>query len=279
VYPKSLSAEDKTEQLFRSRLDFITPDTIAGFSWLRFRFQRADSDVLFMYSPVTKKTRQLTTSNATDPLLSSSLTLNDLLLWSGKVNDLEGSIESVKTYLVPFVPIDRVASFGRSDACERYTLENPRVLWNYHSRKYAPGASWLPTAAMYVPRVLQRIALSPKDPYSVYGRQVLYVDAATGLPVYKIVFDTAGAVWKTVIAVYGVDSNQNRNRSFSLLQQVVLDVKRDQATLLQFDTARACSKVDIAAVLKEFSPAALVPITPEVPKVVTPGSEESAASL
>ena len=265
VYPKSVRAEDKTEQLFRSRLDFTGPASIGGYSWLRFRFQGADEDVLFMFSPITKKTRQLTSSNSSDSLLGSSMTLNDSMLWSGKVSELNGTVESVSTHLVPFVLLNRVASFGKSKECERYSLENIARLWNYSSRYYAPGAPWLPTAAVYVPRVLKRVVLTPRDPYSLYGRQVLYIDAATSLPVYKVVYDTSGGLWKVIMAVYGVDEGAGRSRSVSLVQQIVLDQKNDQANLLQFESLKMCSSVNAASVLKGFSPASLIPAVPKLP--------------
>lgn len=260
VYPRSLNAEDKTTQLFRSRLAFSNPAVIDNFSWLRFRFQSEDEDVLFMYSPTIKKTRQLTASNSTDPLLGSSLTLDDMLLFSGKVDGMTGVAESVSTYFVPLIPVQfGAAGFGSSDTCERYTLENPQLLWNFSTRLYPPGASWLPTAAAYIPRVLQRVTLNPNDPYSVYGRQVLYIDSALGVPVYKVVYDPSGSLWKVMILVYGVDADSTRTRSITPVQQIILDQKADQVSLLQFDSVKTCTAIEGDPALRRFSPAGLLP--------------------
>jgi hypothetical protein len=275
IYPRSLSKDDKTDQLFRERLSYTSPGIIKDFSWLRFRFQSAERDVLFMYSPVTKQTRQLTSSNGSDSLLGSSMSLDDSFVWNGKVSEVHGQVDGTQTVLMPVVSLNQgIVSYSTREACETYEVNQGSGLWNYATRAFPSGAAWLPTLAVYVPRVMHKITLNPDDPYSAYGRQVLYTDSELGVPVYKIVYDPTGSIWKIIIGVYGFSPEHDRRRAMTLLQQIIIDKQADQIILLENGRTTTCSSLDVAAVLKTFTPTALVPApaeeVPASPPVVEP---------
>jgi hypothetical protein len=76
-------------------------------------------------------------------------------------------------------------------------------------RKFAPfkigyevpgwqGAQWAPVDLTWTPRDVWIIEATPKDDYYNYGRMIYYVDKATYQGFYKIIYDRAGAYWKTV---------------------------------------------------------------------------------
>jgi len=267
VYPKLLDANDKTIQIFREKIIFNTPSFLSGMSWLTFRFLGADEDVYWVYSPLLKAERELTGSNRADPLAKSSFSPDDIFVWSGKAELVDANFDSEQRRLAIFSSLNQEELYS-AGACvglvrNEHDLEGGHQAWNYQSAKFPNGAAWLPSSAVFVPRDMLRVELVSKDPFSLYGRQVLYVDKESMLPYYKIVFDRAGREWKVAMAVYAQGVTRDKKTEIPIMvSEIVSDVIRDQTFVMDFSKIAVCNSYTETVQLAGFNPNKLGPEQP-----------------
>ncbi len=245
LYNWRLSENDATGQLFREVISFQQPEIIKKYTWLTFRFFDKTEDVLWVYSPAIGKVRELTGSNRSDSI-ASTISADDFMLWSGKVELVNPQKMKRRTSLIP---IGAAAALQpQKDGClmvadTQSSKQDLQMRWNYGSRKYAQGASWLPTDAVYIKRPLWRLDLQSQDPYSLYGHQVLYVDAETMLPIYKFVYDRAGVFWKSVIMIYGFAANKDGERLAYPSEELVVDMKSNHVIMMDYLDVSYCKEL------------------------------------
>ena len=258
LYPRVINGDDKTGQLFKERIRFLSPTPLRGFSFLTFRFLGGDEDVYWLYSPAIKKSRQLTGSNRSDGILRTQFAPDDIFGWSGKGEAVEGEHASKLTVLAPFLS-DEAATPDRVEGClemkREISEEGDASQWNVSSRRFPQAAPWLPTNAVFVPREVYRIELESKDPYSLYGRQILYVDSVTLLPYYKFVFDRSGHPWKTIMSGYvGRQGASKEDIRLIPAFTTVEDTLRSESFI--FDIARyaSCGELPSKTKSTEFDP-------------------------
>ncbi len=269
IYPWMLDPNFKLPQMFREKFGFYYPEPLHGLSWLTFRFQNLDEDIVWAYSPTIQKVRQLTGSNRTDSLITSSFSADDFLGWSGNPLFEKGKVLEKIVTLVPFPNPDIVTLDSTLKPC--YKLNNPSgglasgdgmasAIWNFETPKFVNGADWLPIKAVFVPRVVYKLDVTTKDPYSLYGRQTLYVDAVTMLPVYKVVFDRAGRLWKFVITSFGIAQTQDLSRR-SLYPgfEIILDILNKREFVMDFAKIRYCDSYPQDIEINQFDPKKIIP--------------------
>ena len=264
VYPWMLDPNFKLPQMFREKFSFYYPEPLHGLSWLTFRFQNADEDLVWAYSPAIQKVRQLTSSNRSDSLITSGLAADDFLAFSSNPTFSNAKALARLVTLVPF-PSPVVANLDdKLQPC--YRLPNPgsggsdQALWNFETPKFPGAADWLPIKAVWVPREVYKIEVTTKDPYSLYGREVLYVDTETMLPVYKIVFDRAGRYWKTIIAAWGYASTTDRKRRTMYPGfEIILDVLNNKEFVMDYAKLRYCDSYPQDIDLSSLEPKRLTP--------------------
>jgi hypothetical protein len=273
VYPSSLIPNDATSQLFREIVKLNTPEMLEYYSWLTFRFVGDDEDVVYVYSPAVKRVRQVTGSNRSDAIANSVVSADDFLVWSGKPDSVDPVLTGRQVALVPFVSVVLGAARPESERCvvvddtsSADSLKSTLARWNLGSARFPQAAAWVPTEVVFVPRELWRIELTPNDPYSLYGRQVVYVDAESMLPVYKFVSDQAGIRWKTVIGVIGLAEARDRKRYPFFSMMAVHDAKTQQGALVDYLNVKYCSNFAADLQLGEFQPGKLGPPRPDAAK-------------
>lgn len=257
VYPAILATQDTTKQLFREIIQFNYPAAINKYTWLSFRFRGDDEDMLWVSSPVNHKVRQLTGSNRGDGMAGSSLSPDDLLGWSGRVASIEVLGLELATYLAPFSGLEVIPLLESPDSCVMPVGEKDRNsdYWNLESRRYPGAAQWMPTQVVFVPRRLWRIEVRSRDPYSLNGRQVIYLDAYSNLPVYRIVYDRAGRLWKTSISGFGLAATGNRSRKApSTSWMLILDHQAKKQMAIEYDKMRLCRGFPSNIELAQFDP-------------------------
>jgi len=166
--------------------------------------------------------------------------------------------------LIPFMSVELGAAKAESPSCllmrETSTRESPRAAmlkWNVGSRRFPQAASWLPTEVVFVPVELWRVELRSRDPYSLYGRQVLYVDTELMLPVYKFVYDRAGRHWKTVMSVFGMAESEDKERYPFTSLMVIDDLKAGDSFLLDYLNIRYCNEFPEGTSLASLDPSKL----------------------
>ncbi|MCO6432117.1 MAG: DUF1329 domain-containing protein [Deltaproteobacteria bacterium] len=266
VYPKALSEGDKSIQLFREKIELIAPGAVKGFTWLSFRFFGPEEDMLWLYSPVVERSRQLTGTNRSDAILKTSVAPDDFLAWSGKVELVEPKqIRKIKG-LVFFPSVEPVALKQGAGACMEWAADNDpsrSAIWNYQSHKYSQAFGWVPTASVAVPRDLWRIEMISRDPYSAYGRQVLYIDAELFVPVYKFIYNRAGYLWKIVAAAYAQGVTSGGARQIILPHYTIVDdLIAKSAYIIESSETKICSGYPSGVKISDFDPQKLAPPKP-----------------
>jgi len=263
IYPLAINPQDKTGQVFREKARVFAPKALSGFSWLTFRFQGIEEDVHFVYSPALKKSRQLTGSNRADGILTTSFSLDDIFTWTGKRELVDGELVSRGTYLIPFGEVSVLAGNESEETCVEFESAPSNAdykgglsKWNITSRKFPQAAGWIPTSSVFVPRELVRIELESRDPYSVYGRQILYIDFETLLPVYKFVFDRSGHPWKTVMTGYGwLKSPNDKDKQIPIpMFTIVDDALKGDSYIFDISRFRACKNIPESLQSESFDP-------------------------
>ncbi len=204
VYPQSLGAKPgQLEPLFREKISATAPPILSPLKWLTLRFVGDVDDYVWVSSPITAKTRQLTGSNRSDLLFTGAFSPDELFVWSGKVEHVEPSALALVPMLVPVLeaPIAN-ASQGR-ESCRTLDFGSSPLLLNAQSHRFANGPGWIPTNVRFVVRSVWKIELITKDPFSSDARQTLYVDALTHQPIYRSVWEHDGRLRRFIIGVLG----------------------------------------------------------------------------
>ncbi len=265
VFPGLLESQPKNEQLFREIIEFKSPASIDKYSWLTFRFRGADEDTVWVYSPATQKSRQVTSSNRSDSLLTSPASADDLLGWSGKIGTVSPDNVELVTALVPFASLDIAKLQPNEDGCyairpSEQTLDSRfPSYWNFKNRRFPGDASWAPSASEFVPRRLWKLELAIKDPYSLYGRSILYIDASAQVPIYNVIFDRTGKRFKTIINGYGLAAAPDRSVKIPFLAfAVVLDHQSETALLVDYAHNEFCRNLPTGVTLDRFTPGKLL---------------------
>ncbi|MFM1847381.1 MAG: hypothetical protein RL417_855 [Pseudomonadota bacterium] len=270
AYPATLGIEGGS-QLFRELLTLTTPEPLKRLAWLTFRFRGGDEDVVWFYSPALQKARQLTGSNRSDVLARGATAVDDLLVWSGKAELIEAVADRSAVGFAPFADTELGQLAPHGEGCFGVTQ---RELGEEGSpSKVSPALAGGPEVlgdAVFVPRRLWRVELTSSDPYSHYGRQVLYVDKVSMLPVYKFVYDRSGHLWKTVIGVFGLGVTADRKvkRPYASAQ-VVIDHLRNEINTIDYNRFVMCRTPHEGLLPANFDPRKLWPQptpAPEKPK-------------
>ena len=257
MYPGLVGIEGRPGQLFKEWVRFNAPKPVERFSWLTYRFLGAEEDLVWLYSPVIQKTRQVTGSNRSDSILGTNFTLEDIFTWSVKPELMDATVESAHPIFVAFPaaaaalakPTDgeekchravESGAAGSTNLGEQVSAEGGvSSVWNFETGHAANGAGWLPQSVVYVPRKTWRIELAAQDPYSQYGRQVLYVDAATYLPFMNVVYDRAGLQQKVVVSAFG-EMQAGEYHAPYLAWSVVFAPDSSRATVFKVSQYTAC---------------------------------------
>lgn len=275
IYPLALPDSKQLTQLFRELIRFTAPAFLNDLAWLTFRFVGSDEDILWVYSPAVQKLRQLTAANRSDPILRSAVSPEDFLVWSGKPELADARAEPPATMLAPFlraeapaVSSDKTCVFvDRAAAVSNRTT----VRWNFESSRYLHGAGWVPSTSILIPRSMWRIELVSQDPFSLYGRQILYVDTELMLPIYKVVYNRSGQLWKTVIGSYGLAGVQGSSaKSPYPAYTVVIDHLKNEAFVIDFSRITMCAEPTPPLTLADFDPKRFTDVSKRVQQAATP---------
>ena len=245
AYLPQLEPKSTSDQFFRERVLIHQPSSLSSLGWLSFRFQSPAEDVLWIRSPALHAVRQLTGTNREDPLLDSSVALNDLFVWSQSPRQVEVTGLTETEIVVPFYN-RKPSSLTQFGPC-LVTVPDGGALWNGASQRFPDARPWVPTAARFVPRKVWKIEIRNVDPFSLLSRQALYVDKETFLPVYKIHFGTKGEILRFFGAVWSRAGTEDRRHIAPYLRGM-FEVHRapgavtDSFSTVEHDELRVCSE-------------------------------------
>ncbi|MCB0335956.1 MAG: DUF1329 domain-containing protein, partial [Bdellovibrionales bacterium] len=142
-------------------------------------------------------------------LLALSLSLEDLFVWNGRPKDYERGEAEQSQKLIPVVPEDILRIRQLPDStCTKMDLISAKEILGFRGDGVPDESGWpyifgtFKKRVGFVPATVNKIVLNHKDPYSLYGREVLYVDTQTGVPYYKFVYDRRGRLWKSIVGYF-----------------------------------------------------------------------------
>jgi hypothetical protein len=273
VYLPILAPDDTTGQIFREMLKFQSPASISALTFLTFRFPGQEEDALWLYSPAVKKTRELTGSNRADPLMRSAVSLDDLFGWSGKLEWVEPVLDKSLVALVPFPSLSMAELDKMPGEPNCWSVKEPLSIdpllsdasrWSLDMQNRTFSNFPVPAGTLFVPRQLWRLELNPRDPFSLYGRQVLYIDPAIMLPVYKVVYTRSGSLWKLAVTSWGLAAGKDLARkapypSFTLIN----DLQKNEFSVVDYIQPSFCDAFTEQIKLSNFDPTKLGPPAPE----------------
>ena len=269
IYPPAIDGSVRHMQLFRELFRLLKPASPGPFSFLTFRLLPVEEDLLWEYSPAVNRVRQLTGSNRGDPFLTFAFSLDDLLGWSGKPGLVDADVIGSREFFLPFAavstqPLRMTSTDDSGNPCFSVELSFPSgkgsaVDWNLEVPR-GPGEIILPAAAIFIPRTAWRIEISTRDPYSLSGRQILYIDQETMLPAVNVVFDRAGKLWKVVISAFGLAVAPDRRVPFQAWE-VVADIREGKAALMTPTRIIYCDAYQPGMGSGDFDPSRIGPST------------------
>jgi hypothetical protein len=196
------------------------PADVNGIVNLNWRFREGDKqDQAWTYVPALRRVRPINPANRSDGLLGSDISLDDGPYFDGKPEDFTFKLVGDGTILAHFdrpalengSPIKKIEpGTPISDA-----IDSSEVGWRLESPEYqlipsecsatlkAAGkcvdwkkdeglVAWAPIQWALVPRPVWIVEAVPKNPYYLYGKQVLYLDQETGRGYWKNKFDWKG---------------------------------------------------------------------------------------
>ena len=264
IYPAAVGEPPNNKHLYREVIAIEHPAFIAGYSLLSFRFLGESEDIVWISSPINSKVRRVTGSNRADPILTLPLSLDDMLSWSGKVERVEVSTIEELVTMLPFPQMEFGSLVRQPDGCFHVDLNtSPRRFgqgaWNYQSKRFNAAADWAPSEVVFVPRNVVRLEFKSLDPYSQYGRQILYVDQASMLPAIKIVYDRSGTYYKAIFSAFGLAVTADKKRKEPYISMsLVYDSKNSAQLGMSFSKIRYCDSEQPDLQLADLSPGAML---------------------
>jgi hypothetical protein len=255
MYPKYILPHDKSIQYFRERVTFLDPLQINGHSFIMFRFLGDNEDLVWVYSSVLRKLRQLTGSNRGDGILGDGIAHDDIFTWSGKKElQIFSAPEKVKL-LVPYIHSGELLLENTSEQCSQVknvfeslqdTITKKRTTF---TNTTIGKVEWDIQSFSYILRDLIKIQMTSLDPYSLHGRQVLYIDPESMLPLYKVVYDRAGRSSKLIYTIFGLASSNDNQRKIPVpFFTVAIDMRRE----VEQNTLKKSNMVGINNSMNEF---------------------------
>ena len=259
IYPRALGgAPGSLQPVFREKISATKPSAIQSLAWLTLRFFGAGEDFIWVASPVNRRIRQMTSSNRTDPIFTGVFTPDDLLVWSGKVELVEPTSITKLPLLVPFFE-GREGSPSKQDGCEVHSFSSEgAVALNHQSSRFKSAAAWIPTNTIMALRNVWRIELSSRDPFSNESRSELYIDRDSGVPVYRIVWDSSGRLRKVSTGILrSLDTGVGEKRQI-LAGQMIVFPNDDRRVVLLADRLQECRQYSKGLMLQDFDPQTFV---------------------
>ena len=265
IYPQTLGPVPGTiSPLFREKVSAKAPKILEGLTYLTLRFIGGEEDRVWSASPVTQRVRQLTGSNRSDVLFGGAFSLDDLMVWSGKVEDVDPKIVSRREFLVPIVDLPPTLGGGQPNGCSSLQLDGAaQIALNSQSRRFPEAAGWVPSNVLFVKRPLYRVEVASKDPFSLDARQVLYIDAGTFVPIYKVSWDAQGRVRRLVMGVLRAVAQPNGGSASVVVGEALVDLVGQGRSFVMSRNIEVCSAYTPGRELRNFDPSAIVTTPPK----------------
>lgn len=275
IIPDSL-ANGASAQLYRELVTVLTPASMKGYKFLTFRFRSEEEDLVWMYSPLLMKSRQLTATNRGEAMRGLGVALNDFDILSEHPNSLyPRTLERIEALMPVWIGLEKLPGTGgagvvenRSAGCRALSGILPRS-----GEGDAPVRAAIMESAPerftrhthFVPRTLYRVHLNSKDPFLPVGRAIVYFDREFHMPLMKVTYGRTGKLRTLMVGAIGVASLSEDGTPKPYLQQLlVFDEERETQVLVSRESAEICDTLPKEFEMRMFDPSGLGEATPDV---------------
>lgn len=240
---------------FRELLLMSFPPFIDGHALLTWRSAGDNEDQLWVASAVTRKVRQLTGTNRSDPILDLPIAMDDLGVWDGNAALWDLRSHGQQQLLVPFVEHAVSKAVRDKDGC--LVIDSAALLDPSDTLNESPG---LPIDTVFAPRPLMHFELRPHDPFSPFGRLDLFVDSEFSLPAFKIVYGRSGEVERVVFAAFGAAIADEGRFTPYVVSVVARDLRSSARASLHYEGTAVCKDLPAGFDASVLTPAAMSPM-------------------
>lgn len=242
--------------IFREKVGLVKPEALKTLGWLTLRFFGAEEDYVWVGSPAIRKIMQVTGSNRSDPLFDEMLALDNLLVWSGKVERVRPLAVQSVSMLVPFYEVT-LQRESNNDGCAGYGFgSSGGVVLNARSNRYSGRSGWIPSNIKLYKRDLWKIDLSSLDPYGLDPQQILYVDKQSMLPVYWSSYSIKGAFRRFSVGIIGA-MRMDKEVEPMLVGQILFSEEAWRVVSVA-ENITVCQRKELKEVIKEFDPSTFI---------------------
>jgi hypothetical protein len=269
------------------------PAVVGGYAQLLLR--RLDGVERYsVFSPVVAKLRPLPSSIRSDVVLQGQLAPSDLMIFGENLHSTAATFLGTTDLFAFFAsetalpaeivdgedgkPVIQVA--GMYQAAEgRGTM----VRWNGEQNQFAQFVPWMPLSTTLHPRRVLIVQATSKDPFTAFGKIILFLDRETLLPLYKLVYSEWGALERVVVAVWAIAESKDLGRVPFLASVLSVSANGSQATSVTTRNLRVAAPGQNAAkmpVRRYLDSHALLPVAPApVPPESVPPADAAAPAV
>lgn len=258
IYPPALGQSPGTlKPMFREKISAVSPQPLLGLTWLTLRFLGTVGDYMWAASPINGDVRQMTGSNRGDVIFNGAFSPDDLFVWSGKVEGVEPTSVKLVKMLIPVVDGGATVQSTNNEICGAadFSKTSPVTL-NLSSERFADLPGWVPTNVRMTLRNLWRVEMMSRDPFSPDARQILYVDADTMLPVYRVVWEQDGRMRRFIMGILG-QVPTSAGTSPGWRSQIMLSPSTGGRAVLTLQRLETCSQLIAGKNIIDFDPSTI----------------------
>lgn len=186
------------------------PADVNGIVNLTWRYREGDKqDQAWTYVPALRRVRPINPANRSDGLLGSDISLDDGPYFDGKPEDFTFKLVGEGKVLAHFdkPALEKGSPVRKLKPGEVVSdmVDSSEVGWRLETPEYplippqtdgwekGKGlVAWAPIQWALVPRDVWIVEAVPKNPYYLYGKQVMYLDKETGRGYWKNKYDWKG---------------------------------------------------------------------------------------
>ena len=244
------------------------PADVNGLVSLNWRYREGDKDdQAWTYVPALRRVRPINPANRADGFLGSDLSQDDGPYFDGKPEEFEFKLIGEGWILGSFdnkgldepswpKPLSEFSDItplvDKSDIGWRLSYP-PTTLIASQKEDWKAGegqVAWAPEQIALVPRPVWIVEATPRNPYYLYGKQVMYFDKENFRGYWKSKYDWKGNVLMNYQVpeslIYKIDgAPQNMRLSYAGGVAIMNNVKEDRATVSGLPVADTDVWVDI----------------------------------
>lgn len=229
------------------------PYDIAGFNLLLWRYRDERQDLNLSYIPAIRRVRRMSPANRSDAFVGSDFCIDDPNGYDGKICMFEWKVLRKQEALVPYKSKDpeRLVQTKREEW--QTTADVTPSVYGYETEGWQ-GAPWAPVKLFWVKKPLYVIEAVSKDRYYNYGKQEFWYDPDVRFPKFKVIYDRAGAYWKTMLIGYSAYGSPDGKMKFMLVDiQDIFDDRTRHASLCENASRRNLWNLFAVVEMEDFT--------------------------